>query len=85
MLKGLPEWWEWELSFSSELPDRMRDRQFNEPDLRMMLADATEWELDKEPGRFIVWGRRGNERWEVIVEPDLRTRLLVIVTAFRVR
>lgn len=79
-----PIWWEWELEFSSELPDRMVDRGFTEADLRLMLQEAFEWEVDKEPGRFLVRTRWDGDVWEIPVEPDWETQRLVIITAYRV-
>ena len=84
-LDKFPGWWDWELDFSSELPDRMRERWFNEADLRQMLHDATEWSPDLEEGRFVVRSRWEGRNWEIIVEPDPEDRRLVIITAFRIR
>ncbi len=51
--KTLPEWWDWELELSPHLLKRMEDRQFNEVDLRTMLARATSCHPDIVEGR---WG-----------------------------
>jgi hypothetical protein len=40
-----PEWWEWELELTPHLLKRMVDRQFDEVDLRTMLADAYDYAL----------------------------------------
>ena len=37
-----PDWWDWELEFTPHLIKRMIDRQFNEVELRAMLADASD-------------------------------------------
>ena len=83
MAKTWPDWWDWELEFSSELPDRMLDRQFSETDLRQMLQEASDWHVDKEIGRYTVHARWDNSSWEIIVEPDRDDQKLVIVTAYR--
>jgi len=63
----------------------MIDRQFSEVDLRHMLEYATILREDVVEGRWIVesWHRR--QPWEVIVEPDLDARVIVVVTAYSVR
>ena len=63
----------------------MIDRQFSEIDLRHMLEYATVLREDVVVGRWIVesWLRR--QPWEVIVEPDLDARVIVVVTAYPVR
>jgi hypothetical protein len=80
-----PSWWDWELDFSSELPDRMQERGFTETDLRRMLHDATDWWPDKEEGRFAIRSGWEARDWEIIVEPVPEDRRLVIITAFRLR
>jgi hypothetical protein len=81
--KPWADWWNWELEFSSELPDRMLDRGFNETDLRQMLHDAIDWGPDKEMGRYAIHTRWDNGAWEIIVEPDWDDQRLVIITAYR--
>ena len=71
------------MEFSSELPDRMLDRHFNETDLRQMLHDASDWQPDKEIGRYAVHTRWDAGDWEIIVEPDREDQRLVIITAYR--
>ena len=39
-VKDWPDWWEWELEFTSHLEKRMEDRDFTELDLRAMLERA---------------------------------------------
>ena len=63
----------------------MLERGFSETDLRLMLQDAFDWSSDKEPGRFVVHTRWEGRAWEIIVEPDLPDRRLVVITAFRLK
>ena len=79
-----PEWWPWEIELSSHLLKRMVDRGFSEIDLRSMMEVATRLRRDDEPGRWIVETSHASSPWEVIVEPDLEDRLLVVVTAYSV-
>ncbi len=81
---GWPEWWEWELELSPHLLKRMEDRGFNEVDLRTMLERATGRRADVVDGRWVIETRHRRRRWEVIVEPDAKLELLVVVTAFPV-
>jgi hypothetical protein len=41
-----PDWWNWELQLSAHLFRRMKDRQFNEADLRLMLEEAAGYRPD---------------------------------------
>jgi hypothetical protein len=59
----------------------MVDRQFNEVDLRTMLADATDYEPAPN-GRFVLQTRHGGRDWEVVVEPDFTDRVLLVITAY---
>jgi hypothetical protein len=79
-----PPWWEWELELSAHLLRRMEDRQFDEVDLRRMLEHASDHRADILEGRFVVEARRAGRPWEVIVEPDGRRQLLVVITAYPV-
>ena len=79
-----PPWWEWELEFTPHLLKRMIDRQFNEADLRLMLDEATAFRENHEEGRFAIATIHGNRSWEVIVEPLLDEKLLLVVTAYPV-
>jgi len=62
----------------------MTDRQFTEIDLRRMLEHATGHRADIEEGRWVIDARHKRAAWEVIVEPDTKTQLLVVVTAYPV-
>lgn len=79
-----PEWWEWEIEITSHLEKRMEDRDFTEFELRDMLGDASGFEPDEEPGRWVIHSRRGSVAWEIIVEPDESDEKLVIVTAYAI-
>jgi hypothetical protein len=77
-----PDWWTWELRFSDHALLRMRQRGFNETDLRIMLADAVSVRPDAEPGRWVVATRLRGDAWVVVLEPDLWERIIVVITAF---
>ncbi len=79
-----PEWWDWELELSPHLLKRMEDRRFTEIDLRRMLERASGYHEDVVEGRWVIETRHREKAWEVIVEPDLERRLLVVVTAYPV-
>jgi hypothetical protein len=79
-----PSWWEWELEFTPHLLKRMIDRQFNEPDLRLMLDEATGVRDNHEEGRFAVETSHECRPWEVIVEPLAEEQLLLVITAYPV-
>lgn len=59
----------------------MEDRRFTEVDLRAML-DARSYRRDLVEGRWIIVSRHSRRTWEVIIEPDVGAKLLVIVTAY---
>ena len=63
---------------------RMIDRQFNEIDLRKMLHHAESHRQDILDGRWIIATHHLQRPWEVIVEPDSTSNLLVVVTAYPV-
>jgi hypothetical protein len=62
----------------------MTDRQFTEVDLRRMLEHAKGHRADIEEGRWVIDVSHKRAAWEVIVEPDTTTQLLVVVTAYPV-
>jgi hypothetical protein len=62
----------------------MVDRGFSEVDLRLMLDGATRFRQDIERGRYVVETKHLSKTWEVIVEPDVSERLLVVITAYPV-
>ena len=79
-----PEWWSWDVEISPHLFQRMKDRRFNEVDLRLMLSTATGYHQGWMEGRYVVEARHDGRRWEVIVEPVLEERIVVAVTAYPV-
>ena len=60
----------------------MADRQFTELDLRRMLEHATGVRQDLVEGRWVVAARHKRAAWEIIIEPDARAQLQVVVTAY---
>jgi hypothetical protein len=62
----------------------MEDRQFNEVDLRAMLERARSFRRDIVEDRWVIEARHDEYAWEVIVEPDVVSKLLVVVTAYPV-
>jgi hypothetical protein len=62
----------------------MEDRQFNEVDLRAMLERAQSYHRDIVEERWVIEVRHDDHAWEVIVEPDGLSKLLVVVTAYPV-
>jgi hypothetical protein len=77
-----PGWWSWELELTPHIEKRMEDRDFNEVDLRAMLAAAKSFRPDIVDGRFVIETSHRRIGWEVIVEPDEIDELLVVVTAY---
>ncbi|NUM56326.1 MAG: DUF4258 domain-containing protein [Candidatus Hydrogenedentes bacterium] len=83
-MKHLPEWWEWELEITPHALKRMDDREFTELELRAMLEHALRLRRGETEGRWIIETRHRRHLWEVVVEPDMDARLLVVVTAYPV-
>ena len=81
----LPDWWDWELAFTSHLEARMEERGFSEVELRTMLQKPLGIRAARQPGRWSVDTRFGEQRWVVVVEPDSEAQLLVVVTAYPTR
>lgn len=79
-----PEWWSWDLSFTSHAELRMEQRGVTEVEVRAMLERPTGFEASVVEGRFMIRTRRGQSPWVVIVEPDAEARLLVVVTVYEV-
>jgi hypothetical protein len=82
--RSWPDWWEWELELSVHLLKRMVDRRFTEIDLRSMMDAADGLRRDVEPGRWVVATRRRGRPWEIVVEPDSASHVVVVVTAYEV-
>jgi hypothetical protein len=60
----------------------MLDRDFTEVELRQMLEDSARSRADFVEGRWAIETRHRGEAWEIIVEPDERTQLLIVITAY---
>ena len=80
----LPEWWNWDLSFTSHSEMRMEQRGLTELDLRAMLERAKGFRPSVAEGRFMIEVRHRQRPWIVIVEPDIDAQLLVVVTVYEV-
>jgi len=79
-----PEWWIWELSFTAHAELRMEQRGLTEVDVRAMLERAARYEPSVVEGRFMIHTVHKNRPWIVIVEPDVDSKLLVVVTPYEV-
>lgn len=79
-----PEWWNWELTFSSHAELRMEQRGVTEVEVRAMLERATGFEPSVVEGRFMIDAHHAQRPWVVIVEPDAEVNLLVVVTVHEV-
>ncbi len=77
-----PDWWSWEIELSVHVQIRMVDREFNETDLRLMLADSTGYHADVVEGRWVIVCRYADRPWEVIVQPLPDVFRLLVITAF---
>jgi len=76
-----PEWWDWDLAFTSHIESRMEERLFSEVELRTMIADATDLSPSRRPGRYLARTRLHGRPWSVVLEPDMEDQLLFVVTA----
>lgn len=82
--RSWPSWWDWELEVTPHLYKRMDDRNFNELDLRTMLERAHDYREDVIEGRWVIEARYRKRTWEIIVEPETGSELLVVITAYPV-
>ena len=80
----LPEWWFWELRFCDHVLFRMRHRDFNTTDLRLMLEDASDLIPAADPDRWIVLTKFQGNPWKVVLEPNLSDHIIIVITAFQV-
>jgi len=80
-----PKWWHWELELSAHLLKRMVDRDFSEVDLRRMLEETSSLRPDIKTGRWIATTLHAGEPWNVILELDDSSELIVAITAYRAR
>ena len=83
-MSTFPEWWNWELSFTSHAELRMEQRGVTEVEVRAMLDRAAGFEPNVVEGRFMIPVRHLHSPWIVIVEPDAEVKLLVVVTVYEV-
>jgi hypothetical protein len=60
----------------------MVDRRFSEINLREMLEEARGYRPDIVEGRWVIVAYYKRKAWEIIVEPDIGMKRLVIVTAY---
>jgi hypothetical protein len=72
------------LELSPHLVKRMENRRFTEVDLRRMLERASRYCADVVEDRWVIEVKHRRKTLEVIVEPDVERRLLVVVTAYAV-
>ena len=72
-----PEWWRWDLTFTSHAELRMEQRGVTEVEVRAMLEHATGFEPSVVEGRFMIHARRPQSAWVVIVEPSRLALLLM--------
>jgi hypothetical protein len=83
-MPNFPEWWNWDLSFTSHAELRMEQRGVTELEVRVMLERATGFDPNVVEGRFMIPVRHLLHPWIVIVEPDADAKLLVVVTVYEV-
>ena len=57
------EWWNWELSFTSQDELRMEQRRVTEVEVRAILERATSFELNVVEGRFMIPVRHLQRPW----------------------
>ena len=62
----------------------MVERGFSEVDLRFKMDRARAFRDAGVPERWIEETIHDSAPWEIIVEPDLTDRLLVVITAYPV-
>ena len=79
-----PEWWEWELSLTERVQERMLDRDFTEVELRELLQRATDLQSARQEGRWYVLAQEPRGQWKIVLEPETESKLLVVVTAYMV-
>ena len=77
-----PPWYEWDLEFNAHLEERMKDRGFDEVDLRVMIETASGFREVHVEGRWIIDAVHDGRAWEVIVEPLPDEQKLMVVTAY---
>ena len=83
-LENHPDWWNFELELSPHVEERMIDRGFSEVDLRLMIETTAAIRRGSAKGRWILETAHDGDVWEVVVEPDERDQVIVVITAYRV-
>lgn len=78
----LPEWQDWDLSFTAHVELRMEQRGVTEVDVRAMLEGVTQYDPSVVTGRFMLRASHKRRAWTVVVEPDPDVRQLVVVTVY---
>lgn len=83
---SLPEWWSWPIELTTHAIKRMNQRHVCEVDLRTMFHDADSplHTSTHDPGRYNIRSRLHGKTWDIIVEPDRKVRVLVIITMYPV-
>ena len=81
----LPGWWQWPFVLTGHAEDRLEDRGLHEIQLRTMLEDPLMVERSDHPGRWHVLARGRRSTWKILLEPDPRREVVLVVTAFRVK
>jgi hypothetical protein len=79
---SLPSWFAWPIEISPHATRRMPVRGFTEIDVRGMLDTPIEVIPDACPGRYLARCLWVGRRWDVILEPDDLTRIVIVVTAY---
>jgi hypothetical protein len=83
-LETHPDWWNFELELSPHVEERMIDRGFSEVDLRLMIETTAAIRRGGAKGRWILETAHDGDAWEIVVEPDERDQVIVVITAYRV-
>jgi hypothetical protein len=60
----------------------MRQRNFSETDIRHMLFPVRNVRPLDDASRWVVDSELDRQPWRIILEPDPRERLVVVVTAY---
>lgn len=77
-----PEWWNWPLTLTIHIENRMEERDFSEVDLRAMRQYALDVRPAGQEGRWHVRARHGGREWTVVLEPHEEERVVIAVTAY---
>lgn len=80
----VPPWWGWPLVFPRHVRERMRQRGFSETDVRHMLFSFRSIKCSEDFGRWIVDSALDHRPWRIVLEPDHREQVTVVVTAYPV-